>query len=150
MMNFRKKLLWLIGLAILILVIALYTFSARDQQPAQVFSATVNQDCAPWDGSAFTVSIPYDPVSSITISIWGSPDIKFPSTFWFPNETGQVGYAYILPELGPLTQLSGKVSFQRVEGGRPVEGEFDLRDESGKGFKGKFNAEWGNEIIACG
>jgi hypothetical protein len=96
------------------------------------------------------MSFRYDPVTTITISIWQSPDIKFPTTFTFPDETGQVGYAYILPELDPLEQLTGKVTFWRVEQGIPIEGEFNFMTVSGKQFKGKFIADWGNEVVYCG
>jgi len=138
-----------IGVLIVIFVITWISFSRHDQASAQVFPATINRDCAPWDGSAFTVSIPMDG-EIINISIWQSPDIKLPARFSFPDETGQIGYAYIIPELDPLQQLSGEVFFWRVEEGIPVEGEFDLLTEAGQQFKGKFEAQWGNEIVYCG
>lgn len=115
-----------------------------------MFLATINRDCAPWDGSAFTLSIPTEDGTIIHISIWQSPDIKLPVSFSFPDETGQIGAAYILPELHPLQQFSGEVSFKRVEEGIPVEGVFNLETESGKQFKGRFKAEWGNELVYCG
>ena len=149
-MKSRTQLFVVISLLTLILGIALFTFSTRNQEPAQVFPASINRDCAPWDGSAFTMSFRYDPVTTITVSIWQSPDIKFPTTFTFPDETGQVGYAYILPELDPLEQLTGKVTFWRVEQGIPIEGEFNFMTVSGKQFKGKFIADWGNEVVYCG
>jgi hypothetical protein len=46
--------------------------------------------------------------------------------------------------------LSGKVSFIRVAEGSPVEGEFNFMTENRKNFKGKFFAEWGNQIVMCG
>jgi hypothetical protein len=124
--------------------------SVRNRQPAQIFPATIERDCAPWDGTAFTVSIRYDPTTTITISIWRSPDIKYPVTFIFPDDSGQGGTAYILPELDPLQPLSGRVSFWRVDGASPVEGAFDLLTDAGRRLKGKFVAEWGNEIVYCG
>jgi hypothetical protein len=142
-----RKLFITLGLAILVLGITFFTFPKRDQETTQVFPAAIGRDCAPWDGSAFTLSIQYDPASTIMISIWQSPDIKLPSTFSFPEETGRVGEAYILPELDPL---SGKVFFRRVDRENPVEGEFDLRDESGKRFKGMFIAEWEHKPLYCG
>lgn len=146
----RTPLAITISLLILILGMALFTFSTRNREPLQTFPATVNRDCAPWDGAAFTVSIPYNSTSTIMISIWQSPDIRLPITFSFPDETGQIGFAYILPELDPLQQLSGKVRFRHVDGESPVEGEFNLLMESGQKFKGKFEAEWGNQIAMCG
>jgi len=149
-MKSRTQLYIAIGLLALVFGIAWYTFSTRNQAAIQVFPATINPDCAPWDGSAFTVSIPMDDGIIINISIWQSPDIKLPVTFSFPDETGQIGFAYILPELDPLQPLSGEVFFWRVDQGNPVKGEFNFKTESGKQFEGKFIAEWGNEIIYCG
>jgi len=125
-------------------------YSTKDLQSTRPFPATINRDCAPWDGSAFTVSIRYDPITTITISIWQSPSFTFPVTFSFPDETMRVGGAYSLPELDPLEEMSGKVTFWRVEEGIPVEGKFDFTTESGKQFHGQFKAEWGSQIALCG
>ena len=146
----RTQLLIAIGLVIFLFGIAFFTFSRQKQETAQTFPATIGRDCAPWDGAAFTLSIQYDPTSSILISIWKSPDIKLPAYFRLPNGSGNVGQAYIVSELDPLIPLSGKVFFLRVEPGRSVEGHFDLMDESGKRFNGLFSAEWKNEAVYCG
>jgi hypothetical protein len=145
----RTKFLIAIGVLILIFAITWISFSRRDQEPMQIFPATINRDCAPWDGSAFTVSVPMDG-ETVNISIWQSPDIPVPVTFSFPDKTGQIGFAYILPELDPLQQLSGEVFFLRVDAESPVEGGFNLNDESGRRFNGKFKAEWGNGTAICG
>ena len=50
--------LFYVAIGFLILVIAWFMYSSRNQDVAQVFPATIDRDCAPWDGSAFTVSIP--------------------------------------------------------------------------------------------
>jgi len=47
-------------------------------------------------------------------------------------------------------QVKGKVTLQRVEQGLPVEGTFDLVTDTGEPLKGKFIAEWGEDIIYCG
>ncbi|HLA08262.1 MAG TPA: hypothetical protein VJ022_12500 [Anaerolineales bacterium] len=149
-MKTRSRFFQGIGLLILLISIALFTFSARDQSRAQVFPATINRDCAPWDGSAFTVSIRYDPITTIIVSIWQSPDINIPTTFTFPDDSGQVGFAYILPELDPLQQLTGKVFFTSVESEFPVEGWFDFVTEAGQRITGRFKAEWENTVAMCG
>ena len=146
----KTRILLYFAIGLFLFGIALFIYSSRNQDPMQVLPATINRDCAPWDGGAFTVSIPFDATTILTISIWQSPDIKFPVTFSFPDATGQIGIAYILPELGPLQQLSGEISFWRVAEGIPVEGEFSFTTVSGRQFKGKFEAEWGNEIVYCG
>jgi hypothetical protein len=147
-MKFRTP--FFIAVTLLIFGIAWFTFSNRNKESAQVFPATINRDCAPWDGSAFTVSIPTNDGIIIHISIWQSPDIKPPVRFSFPDESGQISFAYILPELDPLQQLRGEASFTRVEEGIPVEGEFDLTTASGKQLKGSFKAKWGNQVVYCG
>ena len=149
-MKSRTQRLIAIGLVILVLGIAFFTFSKRNQETIQVFPATIGRDCAPWDGMAFTLSVRYAPTSTIIISIWKSPDIKFPTAFSFPDETGVIGHAYILSGTYPFARLSGEVFFRRVDQENPVVGEFDLTDENGIRFKGQFSATWKNEVVACG
>ena len=146
----KSQTLLFIAVGLLILGIGWYIFSAQNQEPTQIFPATVNRDCAPWDGSAFTVSIRYDPTTTITIYIWRSPDITIPTTFTFPDDTGQIGTAYILPELDPLQQLSGTIFFWHVAEQNPVEGRFELVTETGQRFEGQFEAEWENQMALCG
>lgn len=146
----KSRTAFVITIGLLILGIAVFTFTTRNQEPAQVYPATINRDCAPWDGAAFTVSIPMDNGAIINISIWQSPDIKRPATFSFPDETGQVGNTVYLQPSGEYEQLSGKISFQRVEEGKPVEGEFSFTSGRGEQFNGKFKAEWGNLTVMCG
>ena len=138
------------AIGLVILGIALFTFLMRNQEPVQTLPAAVNRDCAPWDGAAFTVIIRYDAVTTITISIWKSPDFKFPSTFSLPDEAGQVGHAYVLSDVGSLVELNGDVSFQRVEEGMPLEGRLSFTSERGGQFMGRFVAEWGSQIVMCG
>jgi len=136
-------------LSFLIISIAWYAFSTRKLTLTQIYPATINRDCAPWDGSAFTISIPIQG-KGITISIYRSPDVKLPATFLFPDDTMSVGNALLVLPIGPPEPLTGKMSFQRVGQGIPVEGQFDLVTNAGEHFKGRFIAEWKNEIVYCG
>jgi len=149
MMTCRLRSLAFVGLIILIGGIAFYAFTKRSQAAEQIFPATINRDCAPWDGSAFTVSIPMKDMG-ISISIYQAPDIKLPATFSFPDDTMSVGNALLIMPIDSPKELTGKVSFQRVQQGSPVEGTFDITAVTGERFKGKFIAEWGNEIVYCG
>lgn len=139
-----------IAIGLFILGIALVTFLARDQEPLQTFPATIGNDCAPWDGSAFTVSVQYDSKTVIYISIWQSPIINYPTTFSVRNDLDHDGNAYIISELDPFIMLNGKVSFQSLKVGTPVEGTFKLTSESGEQYEGQFIAAWENKNIACG
>lgn len=135
---------------VMVLGVALFIYSVQLSEPRTIFSATVYRDCAPWDGAAFTVSIPYDTVSVIMISIWRSPDFEIPGTFSLPNEARQVGSAYIVSQLDPLIPLKGEVSFQRIGRTGPIEGRFSLTSERGETFAGKFIADWGEQMAICG
>ena len=146
----KSRTLFFTAIGLLILGIAIFTFSTRNQAPAQIFPATINRDCAPWDGSAFTVSIPMNDGTMIDISIWKAPDIKFPVTFSFPDNTDQVGNASYRLTSDKYEQLSGKVFFWHVDTGSAVEGKFELVAEAGRQFNGQFKAEWGNLVMMCG
>jgi hypothetical protein len=139
-------------IALLIIVVGLIWFVSRlkNEEPTQLYPATINRDCAPWDGMAFTVSIPWSEAVSIDISIYQSPQILHPVTFSFPDETLRDGNALLLLPVGSPESLSGKVFFERVEPGRIVEGRFDLISAWGEKFKGKFRAEWGSQVVYCG
>ena len=86
----------------------------------------------------------------ITISIWQSPNFIQPDTFTFPDQTMRVGVAYALSEHDPLEELTGGVTFLRLEEGIPAEGEFNFTTEDGKHVIGRFKAEWGDEAVYCG
>ena len=141
-----------VSLALLLIALGgIWFFYTRETpEPEQIFTVTINRDCAPWDGAAFAVSMPLREGSTIYISIYRSPDLKLPASFSFPDASGREGNAYLLMPDGSPEQLAGRVWFQRVVQGKPVEGRFQLRSEAGARFEGKFLAEWGNEIVYCG
>jgi hypothetical protein len=139
----------IILLGLLAVGIARSSLSKASQMPVSVYSATVNRDCAPWDGTAFTVSIPVEG-SVVNISIYQSPEINHMAVFSFPDKMGNTGSASFLPQIGSPEPLTGKVTFQRVEPGNPVEGVFQMKTSRGKEFQGKFIAQWENEMIYCG
>lgn len=118
--------------------------------PLPEFAATVNRDCAPWDGPAFTVSVPLNDGRTVSISIWQSPELGGPVTFTFPDTSGQVGNASVFSADGMPDELSGTVAFQRVQADQPVEGHFNLVDKNGVPFKGTFHAIWGDAAPLCG
>jgi hypothetical protein len=140
----------LAGFSFLLLLLAIiFSYAPTiDAEPVQIFAATVNQDCAPWDGAAFTIKIAYDPVSTIQVSIWGLPNTSHSATFDFPDETGRVGHAAL--HTSSVEALSGHVSLGAVEEGRPIEGAFNLVTEAGTHLRGKFIAIWGDFVALCG
>jgi hypothetical protein len=149
-MKSRTALFLLLGLLMLVLGGISFHFSPPEQEVTPVLHATVDRDCAPWDGAAFTVHVPLEDGNSIEISIWQAPDIDFRATFSFPDEAAQVGNALWIHPDGPPEELGGTVRFQAVDQGHPVQGEFELRSETGERFMGTFKAEWGAQIAMCG
>jgi len=147
-MKSRTQLVIVIGL--LILGGIMFTVARQSRLPVQVFPATINRDCAPWDGSAFIVSIPMSDGALLNISIWQAPDIHRPVTFSFPDDSSQVGNAGYQAASGEYEQLSGTVFFRSVEEGSQVEGRFELVTEAGRRFEGQFKADWENQFILCG
>jgi hypothetical protein len=149
-MKSRISLYVLLGLLWIALGGTWFFYRDKPRTPLQVFPAVIHRDCAPWDGSAFTVLVPLHDGSSLAISIYRSPEIKLPSSFSFPDESMRVGNALLLSSTGSPEQLTGKVWFQHVDQGVPVEGRFRLQSETGTQFEGRFVAEWGDEMIYCG
>ena len=146
----KSRTLFFIAIGLFILGIAIFTFSTRHQEPSQVFSATVNRDCAPWDGSAFRVLVQMEDGAVINISIWQAPDIQFSKTFIFPEDTGQIGNVSLVLENGEYESLSGEVRLEGVSEGKPFAGRFNLKSERGGMYVGQFEAVWDNQIALCG
>ncbi len=138
-----------LGFALGIFLIRMVSMGRQDQEPTQMFPATIQRDCAPWDGPAFTISIPLEQ-SAIRISIYRSPEIRLPVTFSFPDATMQEGSAALHTLTRIPDPLTGTVWLRRAEQGKPVEGRFSFTMESGESLTGRFVAEWRNEIILCG
>ena len=146
----KSKTAFVAAVILLTLGIALFVLYKPDSEPRQTYPATVNRDCAPWDGGAFTVPVQYDPTTVIYISIWKSPDIEFPVRYELPDDAGQVGNAYIIKELDPYTMLNGEVFLNGVSMDEPVEGRFRFTSERGEVYEGQFSAAWGDQIVYCG
>jgi hypothetical protein len=142
-----------IGLLLISLSSACKFAPKRGAAAGQVFEAVINRDCAPWDGTAFTIMIRLINEFSgsfIDISIWQDPDISFPITFSFPDETSRLGKTVYRSSSGNSEPLQGRVTLQGVQPGVPVEGEFSLTAARSGNFNGRFRAEWGAQSAICG
>ena len=137
-----------------LLLLALAASAACSKPPAPHISApmfaTINADCAPWDGSAFTLSIGTSHGGSISVSIWQAPDMADRAVFSFPDSTGQVGNAVYWTLDGASQPMRGTVAFDRVQVGPSVQGSFDLTADTGEHFTGQFEAFWGQQRALCG
>jgi hypothetical protein len=147
-MNTRTQVYPLIA-AILAILVGTWFVVRAQEPPVPSFAGTVRRDCAPWDGAAFTVSIPIEK-SVLDISIYQSPDIRYGRAFLFPDKTMREGHALLLAPVGIPEQLAGRVWFEGVDRQKSVEGRFKLASEKGERFEGRFVAVWENEPIYCG
>jgi hypothetical protein len=140
-----------VGILVLILGIAWVMFPGQRPEAAHVYAATIQQDCAPWDGAAFSVQIPLENGDVIEIAVWEAPLIQFGKTFSFPKESSQHGYASLVHSVEAREQLTGSVSFSGVMSGDPVEGRFELETmDFEQHFVGRFQAGWIDRIVLCG
>jgi hypothetical protein len=146
----RLQLFLLVSLLSVVLggIWLLHSFS--NPEALKVFPATIKRDCAPWDGPAFTISLRYDAVTTLAISVWQAPSLGFPVTFSLPDRTMKAGMAYIQRGLDPSEVLSGEVWLRHVEEGKSVEGRFSFTSERGRQLEGQFQAEWGSMAAYCG
>ena len=148
-MKYRTLFYTLIGSLVVAIILWIY-FTTQAGGDSTIFEASVNQDCAPWDGMAYTITIPFHAGSMIDVSIWQSPDFQFPVTYSFPDSSSRVGTAGYKSASGSVQQVSGKIILQPFEVGSPINGMFNFTSEDGEQFKGNFKAEWGNQDTACG
>ncbi|MCP9849539.1 hypothetical protein [Cyanobium sp. Morenito 9A2] len=127
------------------------------QQPgpaATPLSAQIWNDCAPWDGAAFTVTMPWParpsrPAAILSIAIWKAPTLSHPTQFSFPADD-RIGSITLQPRPGLDGLLKGRVSFRSVVPGQPVLGSFDLVSPRGERVHGSFRASWVRRQALCG
>jgi hypothetical protein len=148
-MNSRNRLYAFVALLFLLVGAIMFVLLTRAPEPVVLLPASVARDCAPWDGPAFTVSIPLEE-TVVRISIYHPPEIPRAVRFSFADDILREGHALLLLPADMTETLTGTVSFQRVEHGTPLEGRFDLSTGSGRKFRGAFLATWDNEIVYCG
>jgi hypothetical protein len=149
-MLMKSRTLFFVGLGLLLFGIALYVFSTQSPEFTQTFPATANRECAPWDGPAFTVQIPWADGGLINISIWQAPEINFVKTFLFPDDSGQVGSVSFISASGDYEILTGEIRFEGVSEGKPFGGRFRLKSAGGGEYVGRFEATWGHQMMLCG
>jgi hypothetical protein len=141
----------------LVLLLSALAFAQRVPD-ASMFFGEASRDCAPWDGAAFSVSIPLVAglrrmdFPLIHVSVWQAPglNLKGAEHFEFPDVTGKIGAAFIQPRSGPVTPLHGTISFKRVMPNETTQGQFDFVVPNGRRYSGKFTATWNGKMMMCG
>jgi hypothetical protein len=130
------------------LVLLLAACAPSQQAPA--LAATINRDCGPADGPAFTVEVPMDGAKRVVVSIWQAPEISGRIGFTLTDPTDATGSATLFTGADAFESLSGEVTFEGVSADSPVRGALNLTSASGEVFAGGFTAEWGDFQAYCG
>lgn len=120
----------------------------REDVPGSILAARVDRDCAPWDGPAFTITIP-ESAGDVMISIWQEPGLHTASRFRFPDPTGRWGSALLHTGDDRWVELRGNVALRSVTPGEPMWGRLDLTDADGWRLRGEFQAEWETLAVYC-
>jgi hypothetical protein len=136
-------------LAFTVMLVLILGACAPSQQ-APALPATINRDCGPADGPAFTVEIPMDARGRLVVSIWQAPEISGRARFTLTDPTDVTGSATLFTSAESFEPLSGTITFEGVNAERPVQGDLSLVSASGEVFEGAFTAEWGDFQAYCG
>ncbi|MEE3716110.1 hypothetical protein V2H45_05040 [Tumidithrix elongata RA019] len=125
---------------------------ARQHRPN--WNAEIRHDCAPWDGSAFRITLTdsNDQKSSTTtidVAIWQAPAFNEPVSFTL-TESSRIGRVRFVTQFGTPSVLTGQIGFKRVKESEPVEGNFDFVTKQGDRKQGTFRAIWKPNSALCG
>jgi hypothetical protein len=139
-------------LALLALVMPLLSAACTPTAapPQPIVPATINRDCAPWDGPAFTILVPQAGGDQVIISIWSAPDFRGRTTHTFAKDPDRVGSAGLRDPAGNWRPLTGTAVLGAVQPGQPVQGEYRLLLATGEVFSQSFLAEWESLQALCG
>lgn len=152
--------------ALLLGLSSLRTAAAPARNAGSSPPATVQLDCAPWDGPAFSLWIPAEGVGGpahawLHLKIWQDPRASM-GRFTFPDSSLRSGKGLVTlvrhlrsprDTRGPQQRgeaLKGSVTFTRVSPTEDVLGELDLTSERNTRLQGRFRAGWVGGPARCG
>ena len=129
--------------------------SAIGVQEAPVAPAVAWNDCAPWDGAAFTIAIGQPGSKSVDaehawlmISIWHPAASRHAATYRFPDRDGKTGAVQYNGTAFP--SVTGTVSFPRATVADEISGAFDFIAPDGRRLAGPFRGKWSPRRAMCG
>jgi hypothetical protein len=126
-------------------------------------TATVEPDCAPWDGAALAFWIPTERLGGprdgwLLLRIW-RPPTRAAGRYDFPDTTDRIGRvvhfvslsspAAIVWETQPYEELRGVVRVDRVDTNHPVRLDLDLSAATGTRLAGRVEAQWIEARVVC-
>lgn len=128
--------------------------TAPSMRPETIAAAHIARTCAPWDGAAFSVSVPVghgvDPAAlpALQLSVWSSPQFDGERTVVFADGDDRAGLAFHVETPERTTPLTGEVTFrQAADGG--IEGTLRLKDADGRRFERRFRGRLDGGAVMC-
>lgn len=117
--------------------------------------AHIARTCAPWDGAAFSVSVPLregaDPgaLPALRVMVWSPPRFEHARTVVFADGDNRTGVAQYAESEERATPLTGEATFrQAADGG--IEGTLRLIAADGRRFERRFRGPLDPGVVMCG
>jgi len=117
-----------------------------------VATARIARTCAPWDGAAFTVSVPATDGAStaaLQLSVWSSPQFDGERTVVFAEGDDRTGVAMYAETADRSTPLTGEATFRQAGDGS-IEGALRLKAADGRRFERRFRGRLDPATAMCG
>lgn len=129
--------------------------AAPPTRPEAVATARIARTCAPWDGAAFTVSVPagngVDPAAlpALQLSVWSSPQFDGERKVVFAEGDDRTGVAMYAETADHATPLTGEATFRQAADGS-IEGTLRLKAADGRRFEQRFHGRLDDRVVMCG
>jgi len=129
--------------------------AGQSTRPEAFAVADVARACAPWDGAAFSVSVPLregaDPgaLPALRVMVWSPPQFEHERTVVFADGDDRTGVAQYMEAEDRATPLTGEATFrQAADGG--IEGTLRLKAADGRRFERRFRGRLDDRMVMCG
>jgi len=129
--------------------------AGQSTRPEAVAVADIARACAPWDGAAFSVSVPLregaDPAAlpALRVMVWSPPRFERERTVVFADGDDRTGVAQYAESEDRATPLTGEATFrQTADGG--LEGTLRLKAADGRRFERRFRGRLDDRRVMCG
>jgi hypothetical protein len=126
--------------------------AAPPTRPEAVATARIARSCAPWDGAAFTVSVPAADGAStaaLQLSVWSSPQFDGERKVVFAEGDDRTGVAMYAETADHAVPLTGEATFRQAADGS-IEGTLHLKAADGRRFERRFRGRLDGGAVMCG
>lgn len=129
--------------------------AAPPTRPEVVATARIARTCAPWDGAAFTVSVPMSDgidaaaLPALRLMVWSAPQFERGQTVVFADGDDRTGAAQYAESEDSAMPLTGEATFRQAADGS-IEGTLHLKAADGRRFERRFRGRLDPGAVMCG